>query len=94
VKVTDLQDGQVVRARWGRAGREGPDWGPWQDVPLYVQRHMGKVVCVTLQDIAWAEGDERDLSPPAEGEKNAYFVVEDYYLEIDGLTFARPGRRL
>jgi hypothetical protein len=86
MRVDDLQDGQVVRARWGRAGRAAPNWGPWQDVALYVQRHMGKVVCVTLRDISWAEGDARDLVGPDEWQKNAYFVVEDYYLEIEGLT--------
>lgn len=86
MKIGDLQDGQVVRARWGRAGEEAPNWGPWKDVRLTVQRHKGKVVLVTLKDFPWAEGTERDLAGPDAGQKNAYFVVEDYYLEIEGLT--------
>ena len=86
MKVEDLQDNQVVRARWGRAGAEAPAWGPWQDARLYVQRHKGKVVLVTLKDHSWAEGGPRDLAGPDEWQKNAYFVVEDYYLEIEGLT--------
>jgi len=86
MRVDDLQDGQVVRARWGRAGEEGPAWSPWQDARLSVQRHKSKVVCVTLKDHAWAEAGPDDLAGPDEWQKNAYFVVEDYYLEIEGLT--------
>ena len=86
MKVNDLEDGQVVSARWGSAGKEAPDWGPWVQVRLAVQRAKGKVVLVTLKDFGWVEASEQDLCDPDEGSKNAYFLVEDQYLEIEGLT--------
>lgn len=85
MKLEELEDGQTVRARWGRAGEEAPNWGPWQEVRLHVQRHKGRIVLVALKDVAWAEAGPRDLCPPDDGSENAYFVVEDYYLEIDQL---------
>ena len=86
MRVNDLQNDQKVRARWGRAGREGPNWGPWRDVQLFVQRSKGRVAVVALKDISWAECSEDDLCSPSGDLQNAYFLVEDYYLEIEGLT--------
>ena len=39
MKLADLKDGQVVRARWSRADDWGPsEWCPWQDIILHVKR--------------------------------------------------------
>jgi hypothetical protein len=51
MRVSDLPNGQVVRARWERYrdNMTYPDWCPWQDVRLDVQRNRrGEVVVVTL----------------------------------------------
>jgi hypothetical protein len=97
VKINDLQDGQIVRARWGRAGSEEPDFGPWQDVALSVQRlpmtpassrprldgmKPGDVIIVTLRDTNWADGHPRDFAMAPGG---GIFTVEDYQLQIQGL---------
>jgi hypothetical protein len=83
MRISDLQDNQVVRARWGRAGRTAPDFGPWRDAPLYVQRdNKGNVVVVALRlppGEDWAEYNPRDF-------QGGLFVAEDYYLEIEGLA--------
>jgi len=41
---------------------------------------------VSLKGINWPEATLDDLCPPKGNEKNAYFLVEDYYLEIEGLS--------
>lgn len=38
MKLDDLTNGQVVRYRIGRAGRNDVEWGPWKTGPLYVGR--------------------------------------------------------
>jgi len=86
MKVSDLQHGQVVRARWGRAGENAPNWCEWTDVSLHVQRHQGCVTLVALQRVDWAEATPRDFCPPDEFSPNGMFLVEDYYLEIEGLV--------
>lgn len=93
MKVDELQDGQVVRARWGRAGRNDVVWGPWRDTPLAVQQHQNRVVLVTLKGRNWAEATPDDLCAPRGAQKNAYFLVEDYYLEIEGLEYTTPSPR-
>lgn len=85
MKVDELQDGQTVRARWGRAGKEGPDWNDWQEVDLRIQRNgKGAVVLIDLRGGRdWAAYDPRhDL------ERSGLLVNEDFYLEIDGLSGA------
>jgi hypothetical protein len=85
VKLNDLQDGQVVRARWGRAGTEAPAWGIWQNVELFVQRYQDRVAIIGLKNVAWAEYGTRDLCRPDVSSTNAHFLVEDYFLEVEGL---------
>jgi hypothetical protein len=81
MEIKDLQNGQVVRARKGRPGRENVCWEPWHDVQLYVQRTSGGEICViTFADGSWAEYDPQDFDPTY-----GIFLVEDYYLEIQGL---------
>jgi hypothetical protein len=86
MKVDELQDGGVVKARWGRAGREGPNWCAWQHVELRVQRNgRGKVVLIGLK----GGRDWADYDPRHDLEKSSGLLInEDYYLEIDGLTKA------
>lgn len=86
MKIGELQDGQVVRARWGRAGEEDVNWGPWKDVPLYIQRHKDRVTCIALKDINWAEYGPDDFNPDYANPKFGVFLAEDYYLQIEGLT--------
>ncbi len=93
MRVSELQDRQTVRARWGRAGEEDVNWGPWQDATLYVQRFQGQVACVGLRNVPWAEYGPRDFVEAKDayqggerGAPNGLFLVEDYYLEVEGLT--------
>jgi hypothetical protein len=105
MNVSDLKDGQVVRARWGRAGKEDVDWGSWRDVELYVQMFVNKktkepeICAVALRNWTWAEYGPRDFIEAKDayqngvrGAPNGVFLVEDYYLEIEGLT-KREGSR-
>ena len=87
MKISDLKDGRIVRARWGRAG----ELGPWKDVPLYIQLdHKGNVCLIALRlpdGEDWAEYSPRDFySPSSVHVGQGLFIAEDYYLEIDGLT--------
>lgn len=87
MKLEELQDGQTVQARLGRAGRTRVEWeGGFEPHTLYVQRHKGKVIIVTLRDVSWAEGSPRDLCFDEGNEEGGTFVVEDWYLQIKGLT--------
>ena len=81
MQIQDLRNGQAVRARWGRAGEEDVNWGPWQDVTLFVQRHKDRIVAISLVDVPWAEYGPGDFN-----RNYSVFLVEDYYLEIEGLT--------
>lgn len=86
--INDLQNGQTVLARTGRAGRTAVEWdngGRFIEHTLYVQRtKQGKVCTVTTTSKDWAEGGPDDLCPDQDGQ-GATFVVEDYYLQITGL---------
>lgn len=79
--VADLKCGQLVRARWGRAGRTRIAWCSWQEVRLHVQADKrGLPGIISLDGIEWAEYTPRDLN------SHGQFQVEDYFLEIEGLT--------
>jgi len=78
--LNELQDGQIVTARWGRAGREDVQWNDWQKVPLYIQRHKGQVVILALAGKNWAEYS------PKHSFDGTTFLTEDYYLQIKGLV--------
>lgn len=94
MKLDELQNRQLVRARWGRAGTTGPRWSLWRPVQLTVQRHdNGHITLVALQSANWTEYTPYDIFAPTEGQKNAYLLVEDYYLEIEGLEYAPPPPR-
>jgi len=79
MRMNDLQDGQIVKARWGRAGREAPEFGPWQDISLSVHKRCGRTVILTIRGVEWAEYVPDDFD-------GGVFVCEDYYLEIKGLS--------
>ncbi len=81
MKLNDLQNGQIVRCRTGRAGRHAVQWGDWRQAELYVQRHpkTGNVLIVTPKDEVWAEAGPNDLC------EDGILLVEDYYLQIEGL---------
>jgi hypothetical protein len=80
MKISELQNEQVVNTRIGRAGRNGVRWQKWEQKPLFVQRNKkGKVVIVSLMNSFWAEYcPEFDYS-------NGTFIAEDYYMQIEGL---------
>lgn len=88
MKLADLLHGQLVRARWGRAGRSAPAWGPWKEVELYLDRAKQaphQIICLCLMKLngnfmPWAEYSEQDFDT-----RYKVFLVEDYYLEIEGL---------
>ncbi len=86
MKIADLKDGQVVRARVGRAGRESVEWQEWKDYFLYVQRNKkGEIVIITLHRSGWAEYSPDDYEPPTGYHPYGVFLAEDYYMEIEGL---------
>lgn len=81
MKIADLQNGQTVRCRTGRAGRTAAEYGPWREAALYVQRNTkGRVVIITLRDGSTAEFGPENFEPSYKE-----FCVEDYYLQIEGL---------
>jgi hypothetical protein len=83
--VGTLTDGQTVRYRAGRYrdDMDRPDWEPWTEGMIYVQRDgKGQVCVLALKDrLDWAEYDPRH-SPP----ENSTLEAGGYYLEIEGLT--------
>ena len=79
--LKDLQNGQKVRCRRGRAGPEDVDWGPWEWHTLYVQRKQnGDPFIIALANVAWAEYRPDDYSF-----HYGVFECEEYYLEIENL---------
>jgi hypothetical protein len=97
LKLSELQNDQVVCARWGRyvEGRDTPKWGSWTDVRLYVQRvrpqtqargQAGAIAVLTIRrldgtPLNWAEYGPEDFDPHYN-----VFESEGYYLEVEGLT--------
>jgi hypothetical protein len=83
-ELKNLQDGDIVRARWGRSGREKVNWGRWQPVTLYIEKYKGEIVTLALKDKNWAEYDPRNSLDTYHIGSGVYqLVAEDYYLEID-----------
>lgn len=78
MKINELQDGQTVTARWGRAWPHKWNLCPWQQAKIVVARNDSGVVAVGLADIDFAEFGLDDFS-------NGAFYCEDYCLEIKGL---------
>jgi len=94
--LAELQDGQVVRYRHGRAGRTEVEWGAWESGPIYVRRrekalarryhrqtnapNAGDIITIATTGFG-AEYSQGDYSP----EHNT-FNTEDYYFQIEGLT--------
>ncbi len=86
MKIADLQNGQVVRARMGMAGRDHVEWQEWGDYVLYVQRFKGRIVIVSLKDTGWAEySPPMDYQPPNGYHPYGVFTAEEWYMEIEGL---------
>jgi|WetSurSiteA1Bulk_404760.scaffolds.fasta_scaffold00108_9 hypothetical protein len=84
MKFEDLQDGDVVKARWGRAGRERVNWSKWQDTPLYIEKYKGEIVTLALRNKDnWAEYSPRHQKESTEPGKPILLIAEDYYLEIN-----------
>lgn len=80
MKLKDLEHGQLVLARLGRAGEDDIAWDPWQHMRLFVQRHDDKIVLITTKDIPWAEYTLDDFNP-----ESSLFTAEDYYMQIKEL---------
>ena len=89
MRISELQDGQKVTARLGRAGREAAEFGPWHEVELNVQRTKkaykktpaGTVCSIAVKDDpSWASYDPRH-----DYHGGNLLLAEDYYMEIEGL---------
>ena len=48
--------------------------------------HAGDPCVITLRSENWAEAGMQDFVPPSDDNPNGGFIVEDWYLEIEGLT--------
>lgn len=82
MKASELKDGDVVKLRLGRAGKTNVSWRPWQSTTLSVQRNgKGKPSIITPADGRWAEYRPEDFEP-----EHKVFLVEDYYMQIEGVT--------
>ena len=87
MKLNELNDNDIVNVRCGRAGRESVEWGKWNNETLYVQKHNEKPVVITLRSWPWAEAGTSDLKGiNYDDPQGGIIVVEDYYLQIRGLT--------
>jgi hypothetical protein len=88
MQIQELKNGQMVKARCGRAGSTNVKWGSWRTATLYVQSTVPsrkfpvpKVVLLSLQD----GGNGAEYRPEDFCPADNCFMVEDYYLEIEGL---------
>jgi len=98
-KIRSLETDQIVRYRCGRLGREGPEWEPWKEGPLYVAKQdrefegssrnyllqKGAVLIVTPQKEPTAEYTECDY------EEAGFFTSEDHCFEIDWRSCTAPS---
>lgn len=86
--LNDLNNQDIVEARCGRAGRERVEWQPWNNICLYIQKDNGGNICLlTIQNGSWAEAGKSDIaSTDYSNEDGGIIMVEDYYLQILGLT--------
>jgi hypothetical protein len=79
VEVLALQDGQHVHVKLSRLHDPEPHVEYDGPATLYVQRHNGEIVTITVREpLSWAEADPRhDLIVP-----DGALVVEDRCMEI------------
>lgn len=87
MKIDQLVHGQKYTVRCGRRGDENVKWEPWQELALHIQREKktGKVAIVGLIGKNWAE-----YGPDNYEARHGLFLVEDYYLQIEGLGDRTP----
>lgn len=98
MKLAELQHGQVVKYRVGRAGRTAPDWSEWRTSPIFLRRRekeyrrgktvypVGQILELVIENEPnWATYCWTSFCPPSQPGSNAIFLAEDYYLEIEGL---------
>ena len=87
MKISELQDGQIVTLRTGRAGRHAVEWGMWRPATLYIQRNKkGEVVIIAIKSENWAEySPKHDYNPPFGNDPNGTFTAEDWYMQIEGV---------
>lgn len=96
MKLSELYDGQIVEYRLGRAGEHNVNWGEWKTGPIVVFRRQkdykrgktlhpaGEILILTPKNDVWAQhGEKQEFAEDTEG---GYFVTEDYYMQIKGLT--------
>ena len=98
-KIRSLETDQIVRYRCGRLGREGPEWDPWTEGPLYVAKRTkpnllnapnpyaetGAVLLVSPQN---AEGPEYS---EADWDDAGHFAWEENLFEIDWRSCPAEG---
>ncbi len=82
-----LIDGQVYEVRFQRGAPQ--HWPAWRQEQLFVQRHKGQVVIVTMKNTDWAEYDPRHHDVIVLN-GNLHFAAEDYWMEIK-LTSIDPN---
>lgn len=88
MKLNDLNHGDIVRLRTGRAGRERIEWSEWTEAALYIQKLAnGQITLLTVDNGCWAEAGTSDLNcTDYDQTEGGVIMVEDYYLQISGLT--------
>jgi len=95
MKLSSLQNNQIVKYRIGRAGPTEVIWGKWTIASLYVARRQqdlpaklrnkckywkaGDITTLTTVEDVCAEFNQNDFCD------DGIFNAEDWYLEIDGL---------
>jgi hypothetical protein len=86
VKISELLNGQIVRARLGRFGRNGIDWSTWQNLELYVERYKNKVVGLTVRKGSYDEEVHETWAEyrPSDWDGDT-FSAEDYFMQVEGL---------
>lgn len=100
MKLSELQDGQVVICRTGIAGRNAVEWSRWGEHPLYIRRRefdipksnrrgtkgnkKGDIIIITLSDDVWVAEASMD-DFCSDSPEGGCFNVEEYYLQIQGL---------
>lgn len=91
MRLSELQDNQKVEYKAYRAADDKPS--DWQTGYLYLirrnrtirQHSAGDILTIAIRDIVCAEYGEQDYFPPSKFEPSGVFLVEDWYLEINGL---------
>lgn len=96
MKMSELQNGQIVRYRLGKAGETNVTWEPWKDGPIYISRRETELqqrYRRNARGTEWQTGAIITLTPlddswaeyGQDDFSQGVFTCEDYYMEIEKL---------